>query len=241
MKKLIIFAVSITFLMAPGLSTAAADEVPPIYPVQGFLTDAEGDPVDGNADIRFRLYDTADEVVHQEIVEVSVSNGSFLHYLGLEEPLDADLFRRERELEMGIKVGTDDEMTPRLSVGTVPFAAYAQAAGEANFAFQAGVADEVSGSMTIYRVTNLFCEESPGTLSFTGTCPAGQANVNQCPECDAFNTIRARNCSGNCTCVSTPVCLSIPCDPRAHVPRCDNTEVGQIVPLPGPEPASDDD
>ena len=231
MKKFLAGALMVSLMISVvGISTAGADEIPAVYPIQGFLTDDEGQPIDGEVDIRFRLYE-GDDVHHQEIVAVQVSQGSFLHYLGEEETLDPEFFAQFSSLELGIKVGTDNEMSPRLKVGSVPFAARA---AMADHAIHADSATSVDGSIPIYRVTNLFCEETPGTLMFTDKCYASQRNVNSCSNTCGTGETRRRNCAGDCICVSLflcPIAIDTNPNPRCNTPRCDNTEVGQIVPL----------
>ncbi len=231
MKKFLSCVLMASLLVSVvGVSTAGADEIPAVYPIQGFLTDDEGQPIDGEVDIRFRLYD-GDDVHHQEIVAVQVSEGSFLHYLGEEETLDPELFAQFSSLELGIKVGTDNEMSPRLKVGSVPYAARA---AMADHAIHADSATSVEGAIEIYRVTSPYCEETRGTLSFSDRCYARQGIT--CTNSCGSNEVPMRGCDGNCTCVSSLLmCAGIidgPApDPRCRVPRCDNTPAGQLVPL----------
>lgn len=115
-------------VLAPA---AALAQVPALIPIQGSLADAEGAPVDGDVAIELRVYDADDAVVHSETQTVTVDRGLFSVYLGGGQPLDLALFRDHHELTLGITVGDDPEMTPRLPFGTVPFAAYAEYAGDA--------------------------------------------------------------------------------------------------------------
>lgn len=88
-------------------------------PIQGRLTDASGIPLDGSYSIRFALYDaaTAGSEVCADTHSVTVDNGLFYSeiYCGLNTITGQALY-------LGIKVGTDAEMTPRQSIYPVPYA-----------------------------------------------------------------------------------------------------------------------
>lgn len=243
-KKLVALTLMIALAIL-GLSSTASAEVPDHYPLQGYLTDDAGEPIDGEVDLRLRLYDNAENVVFQELQAIDVTNGQFTANLGAQEVLDAELFAQYPALELGIKVGTDDEMSPRLPLGTAPYAARAATAAtadEATFADEAGFADmaaDVENAIEVYEVTNLNCEETPGTLSFDDKCYA-----NQDVELDDDDPLIAClignrlmfNCSGQQTCVNdSTYCDSPPClqpieHPRLDVPRCDNEFIGKLVP-----------
>ncbi|TXD34144.1 hypothetical protein FRC98_19090 [Lujinxingia vulgaris] len=255
---------------------AALADTPALFPVQGYLTDADGAPIDGQVDMRFSIYQEGDETaLWSEIVEVTVDQGAFTYYLGSEQALSPDFFASAPSMTLGIKVGTDSEMSPRMALGSVPYAARASSAAVADLATQATNAttadtamaldgfnpldfvprneagavtpgmlaadsvdvDAVDGALPIYRVTNHYCNESPGTLSFTSTCYASQRNVDSCTNLCLTGYRRARDCSGGCVCASNQVlCIprpGIPCPgptPWTHIDRCDNTLVGHILP-----------
>lgn len=107
----------------PSLSAA---EVPGRVPVQGFLTDAANMPINGSVQIEFRLYDTAAASTpwFAETQVVQVQHGAFTSHLGAVTPLDISAFRSSGGF-LGVTIAGESEMTPRLEIGTVPFAAYA--------------------------------------------------------------------------------------------------------------------
>ena len=231
-------------------STAMAQDFR--FPVQGFLTDDAGAPVHGNVDIRFRLYDDEGNSVHQEIAEIAVNQGSFRYYLGSSteagEELDPALFEAYQALELGIRVGSDDEMTPRMAIERVPFAAHAAradhalSADEADYALEAGFADvaataeDIQGGVPIYRITNSLCFETTGTLSFSSTCRVQNRDLDSCPACEGTLTTRKiRSCDGTCGC-ATNFLIFCPvgqiCDNRSYGASCPNERVGRLVPDP---------
>ena len=111
----------------------ALAQAPASIPVQGYLTDDEGDPIDDDVDMTFAIYNRAGggEPFFIETQTVSVDGGYFVAFVGEDEVLDLGLFRDNGQLFLGIDVGGEGEMTPRTELGTVPWAGYAEYAREA--------------------------------------------------------------------------------------------------------------
>ncbi len=104
-----------------------APHVPTTVGFEGQLANADGNPVaDGDYGITFNLYDVASggSALWAETQTVTVTDGLYSVQLGAISPLDATFFEGSRWL--GLKVGTDSEMTPRIPIGAVPFALNAQ-------------------------------------------------------------------------------------------------------------------
>ncbi|MDQ3036989.1 MAG: hypothetical protein M3Y87_31640 [Myxococcota bacterium] len=118
----------------------ASAQAPTVMPIQGFLTDAGGAPLAGEFALTVALYTTevGGDPRYLETQSVLIEAGFFTVYVGDGEPLDLTLFRDESALWVGIAVAEDAEMAPRLALGTVPFAAYAEHAGSVRY-------DDVSG------------------------------------------------------------------------------------------------
>ncbi len=94
-------------------------------PYQGRLTDSNGNPVNAAQAMTFRLYNIASggTALWQEAwPAVQVSDGLFNVLLGSTAPITPTLFAENNSLWLGITVGTDTEMAPRMQVGSVPFA-----------------------------------------------------------------------------------------------------------------------
>lgn len=109
------------------LATAPAWAQPAEIPIQGTLTDSDSVPLTGTHTVVFSLYasQSGGEALFGETHSVTVDQGAFTAYLGSIDSLDLGLFDGTK-LFVGIKVGSDDEMTPRLPFGSVPYAAYAK-------------------------------------------------------------------------------------------------------------------
>jgi hypothetical protein len=98
---------------------------------QGRLADAAGAPLTGTYNMIFRLYDaaTGGTPLWSEPWTgsngVKVSDGLFNVMLGSLAQLPISQFTNSQSLFLGITVGTDDEMAPRVQLGSVPFAVQA--------------------------------------------------------------------------------------------------------------------
>jgi len=92
-----------------------------VIPIQGRLTDASGNPVpDGNYSITASIYNVSSggTALCSDVDTVSVSNGLFNMYIDNCTPA----ILNGQQLYLGIKVGTDAEMTPRRAIYPVPYA-----------------------------------------------------------------------------------------------------------------------
>jgi hypothetical protein len=98
---------------------------------QGRLADADGNPLTDTYNMIFRLYDVASggaflwEEQWTGSNGVQVSDGLFNVMLGSLTPIPQSVITSHDSLFLGITVGTDDEMAPRVQLGSVPFAVQA--------------------------------------------------------------------------------------------------------------------
>jgi len=96
-------------------------------PYQGRLADASGNPITGKQNMEFRLYDVPVggvplwEEFWTGANSVDVSDGLFSVMLGSVNTGLAAAVQGHNSLYLGITVGTDSEMTPRVQLGSVPF------------------------------------------------------------------------------------------------------------------------
>ncbi|MCB9735956.1 MAG: hypothetical protein H6745_25490 [Deltaproteobacteria bacterium] len=136
-------ASSLALLALLALAPRPAAAAPGVLPVQGYLTDAAGAPVDGPVDLTFTLVDAdADptDVWTDTLAGVSVSAGFFTAYLGAGALLDLNLFGDHQDLALVVQVGDDDPMNP-VPIGVAAYAAFADACGDAASLQGASVAD----------------------------------------------------------------------------------------------------
>ncbi len=99
----------------------AIGEIPKTMNYQGYLVDSSGNAVNDTVNMTFTLYDaiTGGQDYWQETVSVNVSSGIYSVVLGQTIPLDIDF---TIPYFLGIKVGNDNEMSPRQPLSSVPYA-----------------------------------------------------------------------------------------------------------------------
>lgn len=119
-------------LSAVLASSLAYADAPTRIPVQGTLANADGTPVVGDLPVAFTLYGAADGTspLWSETDTVHFDQGTFTVYLGASTPIDLAIFRDHTGAWLGMAVDGDAEMD-LIEVDTVPYAGFAQYAGDA--------------------------------------------------------------------------------------------------------------
>jgi Collagen triple helix repeat (20 copies) len=104
-----------------------AQSVPSTLPFQGRLVLQTGGSVNSSVSIAFRIYAaaTGGTALWQETQTVAVNKGQFAVELGARTGFPVTLFSG-RTLHLGIKVGTDNEMSPRIPITAQAYARLAQ-------------------------------------------------------------------------------------------------------------------
>ena len=103
--------------------SAMAAVVPGQINYQGFLTAPTGAPLDTVVNITFNIYQDAAgglTLWNETHNNVQVTNGLFDAHLGETLPLSSNTFWRD-SLWLGVTVGTNSEMTPRIRFLAVPY------------------------------------------------------------------------------------------------------------------------
>src|SRR3989344_4292393 len=103
------------------MSAVSAAALPQTMNIQGRLSDASGTPVaSADYNINFTIYstDSGGTELWSESRTVSVSNGFYDIVLGTVTPIALPF---EDQYYLGIKVGSDSEMTPRVKLTAVPY------------------------------------------------------------------------------------------------------------------------
>lgn len=139
-RKLRILGVSSIASLLWALSTAA--QVPSEFNQQGRLLDNEGNPVAGSVTFTFAIYTDATDGTElwSEEQTVTLDEGYFSVRLGSETPIDPEIFDGST-LYLGITVDSNDEMSPRQPLLSVPYA------------MRASVAENVTGDITPNSIT----------------------------------------------------------------------------------------
>ncbi len=121
-----------------AVAWATGPTAPAYLPVQGYLTDASGKPVNGQVNLTVSLWAQPSggiTALYQETQTVQADQGSFSLYLGQNGavPLDLSLFRDHPTLFVGVSVNGAPELAPRYQLATTPYAAVAQYAGSVDW------------------------------------------------------------------------------------------------------------
>lgn len=131
---------------APQTAPASPDALSNVIAYQGRLADAAGNPLTATYPMIFRLYNQNSggtplwEEQWTGSNSVKVSDGLFSVMLGSLTAIPTNLAENNNNLWLGITVGTDDEMAPRVQVGSTFAAMFART-----------VAD---GSITTAKIAN---------------------------------------------------------------------------------------
>ncbi|HVO72783.1 MAG TPA: hypothetical protein VMT35_02060, partial [Ignavibacteriaceae bacterium] len=100
-------------------------QIPRIINYQGMLMGNNGQPVsNGNYDLTFKLYDESNAEIWSEVHNgVVVSNGLFQVILGTVAPFSIPF---DKPYSLGIKVGSDAELLPRIPLTSVAYSIRAE-------------------------------------------------------------------------------------------------------------------
>jgi hypothetical protein len=127
-------------------ATTPAASVPISLTQQGRILDSTGVPVAGKVAIVFTVYDSptasaATDILWTETQNVTPDDGYFSAQLGavVANPFPAGTFDGSVRY-LGVKVGSDAEMTPRQAITSVPYAFQASSAANANGALDTRIA-----------------------------------------------------------------------------------------------------
>lgn len=123
----------LTALFVSAFPATALAQVPSLLPVQGLLTDDQGQPLLGTTAVSFALYTqaTGGTAFFEASRSLSLEDGTFAVYLGENESLDFAALPASGDVYIGLSVDGDVELSPRIQIGTVPFAARAEICNEA--------------------------------------------------------------------------------------------------------------
>ncbi|MFZ1682520.1 MAG: tail fiber domain-containing protein [Candidatus Zixiibacteriota bacterium] len=119
-----IFAIASVLAVLTALAGTSLAAIPTIINYQGRLTDAGGTPVpDGSYSVVFTIYDSPSGGTSKwtETQSVTTSGGLFSVLLGTFTPIVDSVFKHSFRC-LGIKVGTDPELSPRTRLVSVPYA-----------------------------------------------------------------------------------------------------------------------
>jgi hypothetical protein len=137
-------AIAVIAVLTAGLAFA---EVPQLVNYQGRLTDGGSPVADGQYSVKFTIYDQiGGSVVWTETQNVTTKGGLFSILLGSVTPLNSSVFSGPTRY-LGIKVGSNAEMSPLTQLASVPYALVADSARTLGGKFVKLSGDTMSGDL----------------------------------------------------------------------------------------------
>lgn len=128
-------------LIPASLADGQASPNTPRIGYQGMLRDAEGNLMNGEKKLTFKIYDniTDEEPLNNwsETMTITVRSGQFSVLLGEQVNIPEAFFTKDRQAYLGVTVDGFDEMYPRQRFSEVPYATYARHADTADVATDA--------------------------------------------------------------------------------------------------------
>jgi hypothetical protein len=167
LRKVRVVLLGIGALAILSIFPVTAVAVPEAITYQGYLTDAEGKPVNGDVAIAFRIWDAevgGTDLWAETHAPVTVTEGVFNVILGTYIPITAGIVGGECYL--GVTVGTDSEMVPRTKVSS------------SAYAIRAGYAESVAiGAVTTSSLSDTAVTETKIALGAVSTAKLASASV----------------------------------------------------------------
>lgn len=124
-------------------TASAASAVPATLTQQGRILDKDGEPVSSKVHFVFTVYDVAEggeakNALWTEEQDITLDDGYFSTELGSVAAIPPTLFDGSVRY-LGVTVGNDDEMVPRQTISSVPYALMAATAASVPFTSISGV------------------------------------------------------------------------------------------------------
>ena len=157
---IICFAISVSvFLIWPSITLG---EIPKTMHYQGYLKDQNAVPINGTVSMKFSIWGTesgGNNPLWSENLSVEVEDGIYSVVLGQSTPINLAF---DAPYYLGITVGTDEEMTPRQPLSSVPYALNSQAKAETDPTVPESVKDGITWSEVQDRPEGLDDGDSVG-------------------------------------------------------------------------------
>ncbi len=163
-------------LIAASTADAA---ISPKLTYQGRLLDSAGVPVaNGDYLLRFRIYDAlagGNTLWDDGTRQLTITNGLLTYVLGDSTAIPNNLFANNSSLWLGVKVGVDDEMSPRTEVTAAAFSFQTLRADTAEVAVSVGPNAVTSASIVDGSIGIIDVDDSQIQRRVTGEAGPNQA------------------------------------------------------------------
>ncbi|MCX7944163.1 MAG: hypothetical protein N2746_06605, partial [Deltaproteobacteria bacterium] len=118
LRKMVIF-----FIMLSFSAFSYGGDIPRVILHQGYLTDTNGNPINGNVNISFAIYETLSggtPLLEEDIGSVTIKDGFYALEIGKNSNLYS-IFSDKNSLFLEIRIN-NEALSPRQRIGAVPFA-----------------------------------------------------------------------------------------------------------------------
>ena len=204
MKALFIFFFSILF-MSPLFA-----QIPHTISYQGVLTDTSGNPKpDGNYSFKFSLYEnkTGGNAIWSESKTLTITKGLFSTLLGDKKPF-SDTLKFDKPYWLGIEVGSDPELTPRITLTSAGYSFTSINSDTARNVANGKVVKSINGlkdNITLSGGGGTTVNKSGDTIRISSSSEAGGIQKLQ----NSDGTIGIKNSSGPNTTLNLKVPLKL--------------------------------
>ena len=243
---------AVGLLNAPAFAAAPPPPVPATLTQQGRILDKDGAPVSSKVHFVFNIYDDATaskpaNIRWTEEQDITLEDGYFSTELGSVTALDG-VFDDGAPLFLGVTVGSDDEMTPRQGITSVPYALVAGVSAVATVAestpftgltgIPAACANgsylkgfSAAGAAVCGTLPALSCHTVIGTAATAATsafvgCDTGVPTGGGCSTGDALRVSAFYQCASKFGCLCQ---IGVPC-PSTGDWYCATTAATTITP-----------
>ncbi|TVQ13678.1 MAG: hypothetical protein EA361_09185, partial [Bacteroidetes bacterium] len=112
-----------------------SDNIPQLISFSGRLADNQGNPLNSSLSVTFSIYSVSSggSALWSEVTNIQVTDGLFQVNLGAQTPIPPSVFSDVNRW-LGIKVGSDAEMSPRTRIASVGYAMQAGGAAGGDLA-----------------------------------------------------------------------------------------------------------
>ena len=193
---------SLLFVLLAGITFSLQAQIPRVLSYQGVFSDTLGTlKPDGTYSFTFKLYDfpSGGAAVWSETKDLEVKGGVFSTQLGNMTPFASQSF--DVPFWLGITVGSDPEIVPRVALSSVPYSMNAVRADTAAFA----LSTPVPPSSDSARIAGALSLPFEGTVSAVGQAMAITNSKGSAiyAEADSGSALDAYSINGNAVYATT--------------------------------------
>ncbi|TVQ13679.1 MAG: hypothetical protein EA361_09190 [Bacteroidetes bacterium] len=162
--------------MADSLLTDRSDNIPQLISFSGRLADNQGNPLNSSLSVTFSIYSVSSggSALWSEVTNIQVTDGLFQVNLGAQTPIPPSVFSDVNRW-LGIKVGSDAEMSPRTRIASVGYAMQAGGAAGGDLAGNYPNPTIAAGAITSSKLASNININTTGSVSAANNSNLGSA------------------------------------------------------------------